>query len=181
MNRSIGTFFVALSTAAMFAGCVDDPGAASPAATPDGTGAAPAAGRASAAWAQTVGAPTTSGLAPAYALASRNADVLVASRPPFLFASPHDAFAQGRVVSSSGLFYVPYERTYAGLPVVGGDFVTVVDGAGRILYNSSALERQIDLASIAPSLSQVAAEAIASRQLRSVTRVELSLIHISEP
>ena len=176
MNRTIGTFFVTVSTAAMFAGCVDDPGAASPAGAPDGIATAPPAGNAraaaSATWAQSVGASVPPGLAAAYALASHNADVLVASRPAFLHASPSDAFAQSAVLSSSGLFYVPYERTYGGLPVVGGDFVTVVDGAGRILYTSITMERPIDLASIAPSLSQAAAAAIASRQLRSVTRVE---------
>ncbi|HEY6177993.1 MAG TPA: M4 family metallopeptidase [Kofleriaceae bacterium] len=127
---------------------------------------------ASAAWARAVGAPTTPGLAAAYALASRNAAALVASRPAFLQASPHDGFAQASVVSSSGLFYVAYERTFAGLPVVGGDFVTVIDSAGQVTYTSVALERPIDLASITPSLSQAAAEAIATGRLQSVTRVE---------
>ena len=116
-----------------------------------------------------IGAP---GLAGAYAVAGLNADAFVASRPDFLQASPHDAFVQGRVASSDGVFYVPYERTYAGLPVVGGDFVTVVDGAGQIVHNSTALARPIDLASIAPSLSRVAAETIATQRLRSVTGVE---------
>jgi Zn-dependent metalloprotease/subtilisin-like proprotein convertase family protein len=127
---------------------------------------------ASAAWPRAVGAPTTPGLAAAYALASRNAAALVASRPAFLQASPHDGFAQASVVSSSGLFYVAYERTFAGLPVVGGDFVTVIDSAGQVTYTSVALERPIDLASITPSLSQAAAEAIATGRLQSVTRVE---------
>ena len=175
MNRTIGSFFLAISTAAVFAGCLDDPDVASGTATSDGTGTGTAAGTpavASAAWARAVGAPTTPGLAAAYALASRNAAALVASRPAFLQASPHDGFAQASVVSSSGLFYVAYERTFAGLPVVGGDFVTVIDSAGQVTYTSVALERPIDLASITPSLSQAAAEAIATGRLQSVTRVE---------
>jgi Zn-dependent metalloprotease/subtilisin-like proprotein convertase family protein len=112
------------------------------------------------------------GLAAAYALASSNADVLVATRPAFLHVSPNDEFAQRSVMSSSGVFYVAYERTHAGLPVIGGDFVMVVDGAGQVTYTSVAQDHLIDVPSLTPTLSQVGAEAIASRQLRSVTRVE---------
>jgi Zn-dependent metalloprotease/subtilisin-like proprotein convertase family protein len=176
MNRTIGSLFVALSTAAMFAGCADVPDPASSAATPDDTGAVTRAGGArgvaSAAGAQAIGAPTTPGLAAAFALASSNAAGLVASGPAFLHASPHDAFVQRGMESSSGLVYVPYERTYAGLPVVGGDFVVVIDGAGQIASTSTALDHPIDLASTTPTLSQTAAETIATQRLRSVTRVE---------
>ena len=173
MNRTIGSFFVAISTAAMFAGCAGDPGAG---ATPDDIGTVPTVGRApvvaSATGAQAFGVQATTGLVAAHALASQNAAVLVASQPAFLQASPNDAFVQGSVVSSSGLFYVPYERTYAGLPVVGGDFVIVSDGAGQMVDNSTALEHPINLPSITPTLTQAGAETIAARQLRSVTRVE---------
>ncbi|HEX2686262.1 MAG TPA: M4 family metallopeptidase [Kofleriaceae bacterium] len=127
---------------------------------------------ASATGVQAIGAPTAPGLGAAYALASSNAAALVASRPAFLHASPNDAFVQGNVVSSGGVFYVPHERTYAGLRVVGGDFVMVLDGAGQVTYTSSALERPIELASITPSLSRAAAETIATQRLRSVTGVE---------
>jgi Zn-dependent metalloprotease/subtilisin-like proprotein convertase family protein len=166
MNRKIGCFFIAVSTAAIFAGCVDDPGATSAGATQDDIGTA------NAVWAQPIGAPTMPGLAPAFALASSNADALVASRPAFLHPSPKDAFAQSRVESSSGVFYVAYERTHAGLPVVGGDFVLVINGAGQVTYNSITLDRPIDVPSITPTLSQAGAEAIAARQLRSVTSIE---------
>jgi Zn-dependent metalloprotease len=98
--------------------------------------------------------------------------VLVASRPGFLHASPHDAFAQTRVMPSGRLSYVAYERTHLGLPVIGGDFVLVIDGTGQIAYHSVAQERPIDIPSITPTLSQVGAESIAARQLLSVTRVE---------
>src|SRR5512147_2387870 len=82
MNRTIGSLFIALSTAAIFAGCADDPDAASAAATPDDIGTS----------AQAIGAPTAPGLGAASALASSNAAALVASRPAFLHASPNDAF-----------------------------------------------------------------------------------------
>jgi Zn-dependent metalloprotease len=170
INRTIGSFFIALSTAAIFAGCADDPDAASAAATPDGIGTA--ATVTSAAWAQVLATPTTPGLAAAFTIASNNAAALVANRPAFLNASPKDAFVQRGMQSSSGLVYVPYERTYAGLPVVGGDFVMVIDSAGQLAYHSGALERPIDISSITPRLSQAAAETIATQRLHSVTRVE---------
>jgi Zn-dependent metalloprotease/subtilisin-like proprotein convertase family protein len=172
MNRTFGSCFIAISTAAIFAGCVDGPGAESTAATSDNISTVPAVPGspvASAMWAK---APLAPGLAPAQALASRSADALVASRPAFLQASPKDAFVQRSVVSSSGLIYVAYERTHAGLPVVGGDFVIVTDTAGLIAYNSSAQQSLIDLPSLTPTLSQASAEAIARRPFRSVTRVE---------
>ena len=172
MNRAIGSLLVAISTAAIFAGCAGDPDIVSTAATPDGTvapvGSAP--GVASATRAQAIGAPAIPG--PVATLASSNAAALVASLPAVLQASPHDAFVQSKLVSSQGLSYVAYERTYAGLPVVGGDFVMVMDGAGQNIYTSVALDHPIALSSITPTLTQGSAEAIATLRLRSVTRVE---------
>jgi len=171
MNRTIGAFSITLSTAALFAGCVGDPDAANATVTRDDTVAITRPG----------GAPvvlsfiltsTTPGLGAVHAVAIGNAEALVASRPAFLHASPSDAFVQGSMMSSDGVFYVAYERTYAGLPVVGGDFVIVADRTGQIIYNSIALEHPIDIPSITPTLRQDAAGAIATQRLRSVTRVE---------
>jgi Zn-dependent metalloprotease len=75
-------------------------------------------------------------------------------------------------MSFGGTHYVPYERTYAGLPVVGGDFVVVVDASGQIIYNSVALERPIGSVSVTPALTRAAAEAIATGQLRTVSQIE---------
>jgi len=163
--RTIGSVFIVLSGAALFAGCVDDQDAANSAATSDGISTVTATGAAP-------GTPAAPVLSAAHALASSNAAALVASRPAFLHASPNDAFVQRNIEASSGLFYVPYERTYAGLPVVGGDFVMVIDGAGQHVDSSAALERPIDLPSITPSLSRAGAETIATQRLLSVTRVE---------
>ncbi|HEX4422355.1 MAG TPA: M4 family metallopeptidase [Kofleriaceae bacterium] len=116
-----------------------------------------------------LGAPTASGLV---AAASRTADAFVATRPAILQVSPRDAFVQGNVQQSDGVTYVPYERTYAGLPVVGGDFVTVIDRAGQIAHHSVALQHPIDLASVTPKLTQAAAETIATLRLRSLTGIE---------
>ncbi|MEU6999798.1 M28 family peptidase [Nonomuraea sp. NPDC046570] len=39
---------------------------------------------------------------------------------------------------AGGMFYVAYERTYKGLPVVGGDAVVVTDSAGRVRDTTAA-------------------------------------------
>jgi Fungalysin/Thermolysin Propeptide Motif len=81
-------------------------------------------------------APThgrTTGGPGARLLAAESAQRLVASRPPALKASAHDGFRAQPVQSSHGIQYAPYERTYRGLPVVGGDFVVVTDSRGQIL------------------------------------------------
>ncbi|MBE1580235.1 M4 family metallopeptidase [Amycolatopsis roodepoortensis] len=44
----------------------------------------------------------------------------------------------GLTPGGGGLFYAAYERTYRGLPVVGGDAVVVADGAGRVRGTSAA-------------------------------------------
>src|SRR5689334_13678360 len=97
MNRTIGRFFIAVSTAALFGGCVDFPGASGAEATPDDVSAVPAAPAA-----PVVASATTPALAQAYAFASQTANAHVASRPAVLHASSNEAFAQTRVESSSG-------------------------------------------------------------------------------
>src|SRR4051812_31909782 len=52
------------------------------------------------------------------AAAAKGAAALVASRPARLHAGRRDAFVQRPVISTRDrLEYVPYERTYKGLPV----------------------------------------------------------------
>src|SRR5690242_17105780 len=63
----------------------------------------------------------------AKALASQSARNLIASKMPALKISSHDGFRAAPVISSRGIQYAPYQRTYKGLPVVGGDFVVVTD------------------------------------------------------
>jgi Zn-dependent metalloprotease len=105
-------------------------------------------------------------------MAANNAQQLISSRPSFLHASANDQFAAMPVQSSAGLNYVPYERTYRGLPVIGGDFVIVTNGSGDVLAHSEALQHTIGDLSTAPTLTVAAAEGVAKGQLRSVTRVE---------
>jgi Zn-dependent metalloprotease len=106
------------------------------------------------------------------AAAARSASAFVAARPPALHASADEAYVQHPVISSGGMRYVPYDRTYKDLPVIGGDFVVAVNAAGQTTYTSVAQTHPIGALSIAPSLSQDDALAVAKRQLKTVTTVE---------
>jgi Zn-dependent metalloprotease len=116
--------------------------------------------------------PTPPSPAAVQALAARSADALVAGRPAFLFASQGEQYVRGAVASSSGTQYVPYERTYAGLPVVGGDFVIVTNAAGQVVYHSVAQQHAIGQLSTTPVLTSAKAASVASGRLRSVSKVE---------
>src|SRR5947207_1219865 len=122
----------------------------------------------------TAGAAPTPPASPdaARTLAANKAAEFVASRPAYLMAGANEQFVQGSVVSSGSTQYVPYLRTYGGLKVVGGDFVLVMNGAGQVVYNSTALQHPIGTVSTTPALTKGAAEAIAAKQLRTVAKVE---------
>jgi Zn-dependent metalloprotease len=107
----------------------------------------------------------------AEALAADAAATLVASRAPALHASADDAFVQRQVISSAGLKYVQYDRTYKGLPVYGGDFVVATNDSGQVLSTSVAQDTAINLASITPVVSKAKAESAARAQLATVDSV----------
>ena len=102
----------------------------------------------------------------AKAQAARTADKLVATPPRVLHASAHDAFHAEAVQSSHGLQYVPYERTYRGLHVVGGDFVVVTDSAGRLLTTNVAQSKAVSLASVQPAVAKKVARKVALGQVQ---------------
>ncbi len=104
--------------------------------------------------------------------AARTASALVAARPAVLHASADDAFVQQPVISAGGLQYVPYERTYKGVPVRGGDFVVLTDASGAVKYTSVAQSSTIAGLSVTPKLSAATAATLAGRQLRTVKNVE---------
>src|SRR3954453_10697297 len=93
------------------------------------------------------------------AAAAASAERLIQSKPSVMKAGKHDAFKAGKVLSSMGLHYVPYERTYRGIPVVGGDFVVATDANGKILATSVAQTRQVRLRSTHPTVTKAAARA----------------------
>jgi len=106
------------------------------------------------------------------ALVSKSADSYVASRPSVLHASADEAFLQRSVTAYGGAQFVSYDRTYKGIPVVGGDFVVMTDSAGNAKYTSVAQTKTISNLSITPTLSKAAAEKVARAQLKTVSNVE---------
>jgi Zn-dependent metalloprotease len=105
----------------------------------------------------------------ARALAAQSARQLVASKPPALKVSAHDAFQAKPVVASHGIQYAPYDRTYRGLPVVGGDFVVVTNSDGQILSTSVAQSHKVHLRSVEPTVAKAAAVRTARHQVPNVT------------
>ncbi len=92
---------------------------------------------------------------------------LIAGHDARLEIGRHDGFTARPVQSSGGVQYAAYDRTYRGLPVVGGDFVVVTDRAGRVLDTSVAQRRPTSLASTTPTVGRAAARATAAREVRS--------------
>jgi Zn-dependent metalloprotease len=86
---------------------------------------------------------------------------LVRDRPRSLFASPDDEFTQLPVTTAQGWHYVPYERTYRGMPMIGGDFVVVVDPTGEVRTTSVALTHEVKEVAREPKLSLAKAQEIA--------------------
>lgn len=115
--------------------------------------------------AATSSAPTHAA-ADARAAARSAARGLIAAHDARLRIGRHDGFVARPVQSSGGVQYAAYERTYRGLPVVGGDFVVVTDSAGRVLDTSVAQRRATRLESITPTVTRAAARATSARQVR---------------
>jgi Zn-dependent metalloprotease len=104
--------------------------------------------------------------------ARASANRLIDNHAPALKIGPADRFSAGQVTSTpQGLQYVAFERTYRGLPVVGGDFVVVTDDSGRVLDTSVAQTTRTSLGSLTPTVGRDRARGIASRQLSSVDEV----------
>ncbi|MER7824112.1 M28 family peptidase [Streptomyces sp. NPDC096097] len=71
------------------------------------------------------------------------------------------------------LYSVSYERSYRGLPVVGGDAVVLADGTGKVRALQSASSVRIDVSTQA-SVSAKDAESTSRAKLVSVDKVESS-------
>ncbi|WP_151081901.1 M4 family metallopeptidase [Nocardioides cynanchi] len=106
----------------------------------------------------------------ARALAATSARNLIASHAPALKISRHDGFRALPVQSSHGLQYAAFNRTYRGLPVVGGDFVVVTDSEGHVLNTSVAQTRKVSLRSVTPSISRARAATEARQQVAHATK-----------
>jgi Zn-dependent metalloprotease len=106
----------------------------------------------------------------ARALAAASARNLIASHAPALKISKHDGFKALPVQSSHGLQYAAFNRTYRGLPVVGGDFVVVTNSDGNILNTSVAQTHKVALRSVDPSVSRARATSEARQQVSHATK-----------
>ncbi|MEU4691850.1 M4 family metallopeptidase [Actinoplanes sp. NPDC023714] len=104
--------------------------------------------------------------------AADTAEALVAAEPANLHTSDGEAYVQRPVISTEKLQYVPYDRTYKGLPVIGGDFVVVTDNAGNTKYTSVAQSSPIGELAVTPKLSSADSVAIAKAELKTVKNVE---------
>ncbi|WP_084557417.1 M4 family metallopeptidase [Hamadaea tsunoensis] len=110
-------------------------------------------------------------------LAAQSASSLVAGRPSYLHAGSNDAFVQKQVLSSAGLQYVPFERTFKGLPVKGGDFVIVTNSSGQVIANSVAQDKAIpDGLATTPTKTQASAEKTAKSLLSKPTVESTQLV-----
>jgi Zn-dependent metalloprotease len=90
-------------------------------------------------------------------LAVAAAERLIATQPARVRRSPRDAFVRQGVISGTArLQYVSYERTHAGLPVIGGDFVVVTDARGRVL-STSVNQREVLSPVTTPKIEPAAA------------------------
>ncbi|MEV4108698.1 M4 family metallopeptidase [Nonomuraea sp. NPDC049695] len=72
-------------------------------------------------------------------LAAQVADKAVSSQLDELTRGPDEAYSRVAVTpGAADMYYVSYERTYKGLPMVGGDAVVVTDAAGNVRDTVSA-------------------------------------------
>ncbi|WAL75925.1 M4 family metallopeptidase [Kitasatospora sp. YST-16] len=76
--------------------------------------------------------------------------------------------AKDVLVDNDGARHVRYDRTYRGLPVVGGDLVVHYAKNGRVTSTSWAHEGAIRLAGVTPKLSGQDASAAAARSAKHV-------------
>ncbi len=118
------------------------------------------------------GAGTGGGRQDPQAMAGKAAMALIKSRAPQLKISKHDGFVAKTILTSGAANYAPYERTWRGLPVVGGDFVVVTDDEGHVLATSVAQTSKIKLTSTTPRVLKGRATSVARQQVDKVRSSE---------
>lgn len=119
---------------------------------------------------QAPAAPPNTGDPQARALAA--ADQAAASGLDALAKGPYERYEREIVTPwINGLYSVGYERTYRGLPVVGGDAVVLADGQGQIRAIQTATDARITVGTT-PTISADKAEATSSQQLATVDKID---------
>ncbi|MET7363523.1 M20/M25/M40 family metallo-hydrolase [Streptomyces sp. NPDC005562] len=100
------------------------------------------------------------------------ADKAVRSGLDSLAKGPEEQYDRNRVTPwAKGLYSVAYERTYRGLPVVGGDAVVLADGAGKVRSVQSATDATISVTTKA-QVSAAQAVRTSRTKLASVKKVD---------
>ncbi|WP_432839283.1 M4 family metallopeptidase [Dactylosporangium sp. CA-092794] len=117
-------------------------------------------------------APSAEGVEVSNAAAALQVDSFVKSKPSAIQPSTDDAYVQKSVTAYGNSKYIAYDRTYKGLPVVGGDFVVVTDKSGATTYTSVSQTKAIGNLSTTAKIKASDAEAVARKQLTSVSNVE---------
>jgi Zn-dependent metalloprotease len=120
------------------------------------------------------------------ALAVSAAQTLVANRPASLHASAEDQFVQHATLTGrGGLQYVPYDRTYKGLPVYGGDFVVMTNSAGAVQNLSVQQTATINVSTTAKVAAGQAASTArtqaGSNTIDSVSTAQQTVLAIGTP
>ncbi|WP_306211873.1 M4 family metallopeptidase [Actinoplanes sp. RD1] len=121
------------------------------------------------------------GAKPAPADPAKAASAFVAARPALLHAGAAETFQQQAAIVSAGVTYTPFERTYKGLEVQGGDFVVATDALGQTRFTSVAQDRPIGELSTTPTLTAAAALAVAKKELTTVANVEGTKLVVVAP
>ncbi|WP_206050939.1 pre-peptidase C-terminal domain-containing protein [Nocardioides speluncae] len=97
---------------------------------------------------------------------------LIKSKAPQLKVSSHEIFTAGEVTSANNgaLQYAPFQRSYKGLEVVGGDFVVTTNSKGQILSTSVAQKTKIGSLSVRPAVSADKAASVTKAQVSKVVK-----------
>ncbi|WP_051838371.1 M28 family peptidase [Streptomyces sp. NRRL WC-3742] len=117
-------------------------------------------------------APTPTPAPPsALALAVNAADAAAAAGADSLAKGPGETYERRAVTPwLGGLYSVSYERSYHGLPVVGGDAVVLADSQGKVRGSQNAAPGPVG-GSTTPKISAAAAERTARTRLATVDSV----------
>ncbi|WP_282204163.1 M28 family peptidase [Kitasatospora fiedleri] len=115
-------------------------------------------------------APPPAPLAPTPLAAAVSAADLAASAGSDALAKGPDESYERRAVTPflNGLYSVSYERSYRGLPVVGGDAVVLADGQGRVRAVQNAVSGPVGV----PTAAKVSAAAAAGTARAELARVD---------
>ncbi|GAA3014433.1 M4 family metallopeptidase [Actinokineospora diospyrosa] len=116
------------------------------------------------------------------ALAVAAADKAAASGLDALAKGPDEQFTrravyQGGIPGRKELYYVSYDRTYKGLPVVGGDAVVATDAAGNTLDTVAANRGGLAVSTKAKLTAQQA-EKVARAKVAKVDKVESTTLSV---